>query len=215
LKVESLKIKSLKMKKILSQAVILSLFLAGTNTSAQNTSKEWTMHDAAIWFAKKEWLGGLQLKPHETINKQELARQYQLNKTYWVEAFTFLKEQDLEKLANGKHAIDGDNVFAIVTENPTKDYDSTKWESHRKYIDLHYVISGAEKIGVYPLTKLTVSQPYDSSKDVANYSGEGKIYNAVPGVFFLFFPSDAHRPGITPGDKKADKKIVIKISYAD
>ena len=115
----------------------------------------------------------------------------------------------------GRHPIDGDNVFAMITENPTKDYDSTQWESHRNYIDLHYVISGEEKIGDYPATKLSVTKPYDVSRDVINYSGEGKLYNATPETFFLFFPSDAHRPGIAVSDKKPDKKIVIKIRYAN
>jgi beta-galactosidase beta subunit len=38
---------------------------------------------------------------------------------------------------------------------------------------------------------------------------------ATPKTFFLFFPSDAHRPNLTTGDNKADKKVVIKIRYAD
>jgi len=185
------------------------------DTTAQTASKGWTKHNAKKWFTKKEWLGGLQLQPNKTINKKEFARQYHINKAYWDKAFTFLKEHDLQTLVAGRYPIDGDSVFAIVTQNPTKDYDSTQWESHRKYIDLHYVVSGEEKIGIYPITKLTVTKPYDTSKDIANYSGTGKIYSAVPGTFFLFFPSDGHRPGITPGDKKVDKKIVIKIKYAD
>jgi len=164
---------------------------------------------------KEEWLNGLQWQPHESINKAEFARQYQLNKAYWDKTFAFLKEHDLQTLAAGRYPIDGENVFAIVTENPTKDYDSTKWESHRNYIDLHYVISGEEKIGVSLITKLTVTNPYDSLKDLANYSGTGKLYSAAPGTFFLFFPSDGHRPNITTGDKKPDKKIVLKIRYTN
>ena len=203
------------MKKIISLAVALFLFTGFMNTAAQKTPKESEQLMVKKWYEQKEWLGGLQLQPHQTINEMEFARQYKINKVYWDKAFAFLKEQDLQTLANGKHPIDGDSVFAIVTENPTKDYDSTQWESHRGYVDLHYVISGEEKIGVYPITKLTVTKPYDASKDIANYSGEGKTYSAVPGTFFLFFPSDAHRPGITTGDKKADKKIVIKIRYAE
>jgi biofilm protein TabA len=203
------------MKKTFSLAVALFLFTGFMNTAAQQTPKEWEKLMVKKWFEQKEWLGGLQLQPHQTINEMEFARQYKVNKVYWDKAFTFLKEHDLQKLANGKYPIDGDSVFAIVTENPTKDYDSTQWESHRGYVDLHCVISGEEKIGVYAVAKLTVTRPYDASKDIANYSGEGKIYTAVPGVFFLFFPSDGHRPGITNGDKKADKKIVIKIRYAD
>ena len=140
---------------------------------------------------------------------------YHINKVYWDKAFTFLKGHELQTLPVGRHPIDGDNVYAIVTQNPTKDYDSTKWESHHNYIDIHSVIYGEEKIGVSPITKLTVTVPYDASKDLVNYSGEGTLYTAMPGTFFLFFPSDGHRPGITSGDKKADKKVVIKIRYAE
>ena len=61
--------------------------------------------------SKREWLRGLQLKPHETINKTEFAKQYQLNKKYWDEAFAFLKNHDLNTLAVGRYAIDGDNVL--------------------------------------------------------------------------------------------------------
>ena len=206
------------MKRIFYLVLALFIFSAASNVVAQTAGKdgkEWTTHDAKKWFKKKEWLGGLQLKPHKTINKREFARQYHVNKAYWDKAFAFLKEQDIRSLANGRYPIDGENVFAIVTQNPTKDLDSTQWESHRNYIDLHYVVSGQEKMGVYPITKLTVAKPYDATKDIANYSGKGKIYTAVPGVFFLFFPSDGHRPNITTGGNKADKKIVIKVRYAD
>lgn len=203
------------MKKKLFFSVAALFFLETTNTAAQTTNKEWTMHNAKEWFIKNEWSGGLKLEPHATINQQEFARQYAVNKMYWDKAFAFLKDSNLIAMPVGRHPIDGDNVFAIVTENATKDYDSTQWESHRNYIDLHYVISGEEKIGDYPVTKLLVTRPYDASKDVINYSGEGKIYDATPETFFLFFPSDAHRPGITRGEKKADKKIVIKIRYAN
>jgi len=173
-----------------------------------------TEKQVSEWYQNKEWLQGLQLQPHETINKATFARQYQLNKKYWDEAFAFLKNNDLDTMAVGRHAIDGDNVYAIITENPTKDMDSTKWESHHNYIDLHAVIKGEEKIGVADITKLAVTMPYDASKDLVNYSGEGNFYVAVPGTFFLFFPADAHRPNITTNDNKPDKKIVIKIMYA-
>jgi YhcH/YjgK/YiaL family protein len=141
----------------------------------------------------------------------EFARQYHLNKEYWDKAFAFLKNQDLNKIAKGKYPIDGENVFASVTEDPSKDFDKTNWESHKKYIDLQYVINGQELIGVYPVSKSTVTKEYDDKKDAANYKADGKTYPATPGTFFLFFPGDAHRPNITPGGNKVVKKIVIKI----
>jgi YhcH/YjgK/YiaL family protein len=171
-------------------------------------------HKVRKWFNKKEWLNGANLTPHSAINKMEFARQYSLNKTYWDKAFSFLKEKDLKTLATGKYPVDGTNVFATVTEDPSKDFDKTQWESHRKYIDLQYVITGEEKMGKNPFGELNVTKPYDETKDVANYSGEGKIYMVPAGTFMLFFPSDAHRPNITPGGNKAVKKIVIKILAA-
>jgi YhcH/YjgK/YiaL family protein len=145
------------------------------------------------------------------VDVQEFARQYHINKKYWDEAFAFLKNQDLNKIAKGKYPIDGDNVFASVTTDSTKNPDKTNWESHRKYIDLQYVISGEEMMGVCPVSKATVTKEYDEKRDAANYKAEGKTYAATPEAFFLFFPSDAHRPNITPGGNKVDKKIVIKI----
>ena len=209
------------MKTIFSLVLLLVLLAGATKATAQG---QMTSDQVNQWFQKKEWLNGLQLQPHETINKAELARQYQLNKVYWDKAFAYIKEHDLKTMANGRYPIDGDNVFVFVTENPTKELDSTQWESHRNYVDLHYVVSGEEMIGDFPITKLTVTKPYDAAKDIANYSGEGKIYAANPGTFFIFFPSDGHRPGITPrlndsvgqaGGNKADKKIVIKIRYKE
>jgi YhcH/YjgK/YiaL family protein len=101
----------------------------------------------------------------------------------------------------------------MITDGPTKDFDKSTWESHKNYIDLHYVINGIEKIGVAPVASATITVPYDATKDIANYTAEGKFYEAAPGEFFLFFPSDAHRPGIKTGNTGRDKKLVIKIKY--
>jgi YhcH/YjgK/YiaL family protein len=201
------------MKPLFSLTLILALLIG--DLRAQGNTKVWTTKQVDQWFQKKEWLNGLALQPHETINKAELARQYQLNKVYWDKAFAYLKEPDLKTLPNGRYPIDGENVFVFITENPTKNLDSTQWESHKNYVDLHYIISGEEMIGDYPITKLMLTKPYDASKDIANYSGTGKLYAARPGTFFIFFPDDGHRPSISPGGNKPDKKIVIKIRYAE
>jgi YhcH/YjgK/YiaL family protein len=196
---------------------LAALFFAGSVLfiSIYAQTNEWTKSKSKKWFKKKEWLGGLQLQAHKSTNVEEFARQYHLNKTLWDKAFAFMKEKDLDTIAKGKYPIDGDNVFASVTTDSTKDFDKTNWESHRKYIDIQYVISGVEKIGVYPVANATVTKPYDEKRDAANYSADGKIYDAMPGTFFIFFPSDAHRPNITPGGNKVDKKIVIKVKYTE
>ena len=62
-----------------------------------------------------------------------------------------------------------------------------------------------------PLSSVTVNKTYDEAADIAYYTGEGKIYTVPAGTFMLFFPTEAHRPNITPGGNKVVKKIVIKI----
>ena len=140
-------------------SVYLLLVVFVLTSFAPNDTQDWTKHQAKKWFKKREWLGGLKLQPHKSVDVQEFARQYQHNKKYWDEAFAFLKDHDLQNLAKGKYPIDGDDVSASVTETATKAFDSTQWESHRKFVDLQYVITGAEKIGVCPISKATVTKP--------------------------------------------------------
>lgn len=198
------------MKKLFLSAVVFAFSFLFLTAVAQDTN-EWTKKKAKKWFKKKEWLGGLELKPSKTVDVQEFARQYHANKAYWDKAFAYLKNTDLNKIAKGKYPIDGDNVFASVTADSSKNFDKTNWESHRKYVDIQYVINGEEMIGVYPVSKATVTKEYDERRDAANYSADGKLYSATPGTFFIFFPSDAHRPNITPGGNLVVKKIVIKV----
>jgi biofilm protein TabA len=196
---------------------LLASFLVSfglSNLSAQSTTGNWSEHKAKKWVKKKEWLNGLSIKPHSSIDKVQFAKQYHLNQAAWDKALAYLKNTDLKTLSNGRHVIDGDNVYAIVTEAPTKDYDKTAFESHRKYIDLQYVITGEENMAKAPVTSVTVSKSYDDATDLANYTGEGKTYTVPAGTFMLFFPTEAHRPNITPGGNKVVKKIVIKIKVA-
>ena len=205
------------MKKYWIIAMICSFSFLSLTVFAQQpmSSHTWTKQEVKKWFKQKEWLNGLELTPHRSINQAEFARQYQQNKIYWDKAFNFLKEQNLLTIAKGKYSIDGDNVFASVTEDPSKDFDKTNWESHRKYIDIQCIITGEEKMGVWPVNKATVTKAYDDNKDVANYAAGGKFYVGTPGTFFIFFSSDAHRPNITPGGNKPVKKIVIKVRAAE
>jgi biofilm protein TabA len=198
------------MKKKIALAALAFIFMLSMHVSAQTLSKK----QAKKWFAKKEWLAGAKLAPHKSINKEEFAKQYQLNKMYWDKAFAFLRDHNLDSLPKGKYVIDGDNVTASVSIDPSKDFDKTNWESHRKFIDVQCIISGEEKMGVSPLSEATVTKEYDEKRDAANYSAEGKFYIAGAGEFFIFFPGDVHRPNITPGGNKVVKKIVIKVRVA-
>jgi YhcH/YjgK/YiaL family protein len=168
------------------------------STSASSTAKSTSIHPN-------------QLKPHPSIDKVEFARQYHANKLWWDKAFDYIRNTDLASLKAGEHPIVGDDVFARVTEGPLKNIDSSKWEAHKNYIDIHYVITGREKIGIGSLSTATLVVPYDSKRDIAFFEGKGKYYIAEPGTFFIAFLKQIHRPGLEVDGKGVEKKLVIKI----
>lgn len=175
----------------------------------------WTKDKATQWMMSGVWKNGLQKKAHSSVDPQEFAEQYHKSKAVWDNAFLFLNRKDLDTLSPGTYAIDGENVYAIVSRYVPKEFEQSKWESHRKYIDLQYMIRGKEKIGVAPVAQAKVTEAYQEAKDIAHYETTGKYYIAEPGTFFLFFPQEAHRPGIKADDNTAVRKLVIKISVAN
>ncbi|MEJ7586679.1 MAG: YhcH/YjgK/YiaL family protein [Ferruginibacter sp.] len=196
----------MNIKAILLYAV--AIFTASSSCYAQEPSKTTIME----WVDKKDWANGLQLTLHSSVNTDSFYRAYHTNKKLWDAAFTFLKDQDLEGILPGKYPIIGEEVFAAVTEAPSKNKEEVKWESHKHYIDLQYIIRGKEMIGVADTSKAIITKPY--SVDVINYDAGGTYYTTEAGKFFLFFPNDAHRPLIKVEGYDVVKKIVIKIQVA-
>lgn len=161
--------------------------------------------------AKKSYLDLRQLKPHNSIDKVEFAKEYHAHKIWWNKAFLYIRDTDLASLTPGDHPIVGEDVFARITEGPLKKIDSSKWEAHRNFIDIHYVIRGREKIGIGLLSAATIIDPYNSKRDISFYKGKGNYYIADPSTFFIAFPKHIHRPGLEVSGKENEKKLVIKI----
>jgi len=199
-------------KVILITMVVLSFFgLAGSKDSSDPSS--WSNKKIEKWFAEKLWSEGWNIAPDPSINKREFAISYFKNKQRWEKAFSFFKSNDLSKLEVKRYDIDGDNLFATVSEYLTKNEETTNFEAHRKYIDIQYVISGQETMNIAPLkTAKEIVAQYDATKDIEFLKVEKIVkHTANPSNFFIFFPDDAHRPGIREGVSSPVRKIVIKV----
>lgn len=126
-------------------------------------------------------------------------------------AFDFLMKDDLLFLAPGKHIIKDDSVFALVSNAECKMPEIIIMESHRKFIDIHYIISGEDKIGWIPL--LNCEKQIGEFNDVDDYvlynDQPIKIFSLIPKQFALFFPTDVHAPLLT---NLTLHKIVLKVS---
>ena len=168
------------------------------------------------WFDHGDWNEGLQINIHPSVDVSEFYRQYHKRPDLWKAAFGYLK-QDLTLAGTGKCILKENEAIAIVSAYETKRMEDAKWEAHRKFIDLQYVVNGEEKIGVLPLNKAKCDAGYQEDNDVIFFGEQdGAYYDANPDVFFLFFPGDVHRPCIqTGGGSKPVKKLVVKIAVAE
>ncbi|MBA4410289.1 MAG: YhcH/YjgK/YiaL family protein [Odoribacter sp.] len=125
--------------------------------------------------------------------------------------FEFLKNTDLAALKNGKHEIRGMEIFALVNEADTKEDQECQLEAHRNYADIQYIVSGREFIGYAALNDQPVLKEYFPERDIIFFSGETKPIYLEAGMFVVFFPQDAHRPGMQVAGPEMVKKVVVKV----
>jgi YhcH/YjgK/YiaL family protein len=193
--------------------VMATIILTTVSCGNQGTDPaKWTDEEVNDWFNKKEWLAGWNVSPDASINKRSFAVHYYKNPKHWDQAFQFLSGADLKNMPLGKQELEGKHLFASIDEYTTKDKENTRYESHKKYIDIQYIIQGEEMMGVSKLDKLKVTEPYNPETDLAFYSYEGGNYvTATPDNFVVFFPEDGHRPMMEASVNSKVKKIVVKI----
>lgn len=184
---------------------------SGDLSNAQNP-ETWNQDELDMWFQTGEWRSGWQIIPDESIDKREMAIQYFRNRERWNKAFLFLKSNDLASLEKGRIRLDEDDLYLSVDEYVSRNEENSRFEAHRSYADIQYLVSGEEKIGVVPLEITSVAIPYDIGHDIVFLNAPENNYRvADPGRFFVFFPGDAHRPCVKTRENSMVRKIVVKV----
>lgn len=127
--------------------------------------------------------------------------------------FEYVRSHDLCAIAPGRITLQGEELFINVCDAELHAEDEQKLEVHRKYIDVHFPLDGAERVGWSELKTLRVpsEKPFDEENDFALYDQPASIYfTAHPGEFYVMFPEDAHAPIIGQGKlRKAIAKVRI------
>ncbi len=120
-----------------------------------------------------------------------------------------------DKLPEGKHEISGTAVYALAQRYDSKPLAETRYETHRDYIDIQLLASGKELVEVRSPEGLSVTEPYKPDVEFYAPPEKGACHEMllVPGTALVFFPEDAHRPGIAAGGKPEPiHKIVVKVA---
>ena len=109
--------------------------------------------------------------------------EYDFNSPLFKCAIAFLKRPDLNMLEPGR--IDLDNgVYASVQEYETKDENECRFETHEKYFDIQFVVSGKEYIGICDRKEaIAYAIEHGCPGDIIVVAGKGhEDYQEIRGV---------------------------------
>jgi biofilm protein TabA len=107
----------------------------------------------------------------------------------------------------------GDKLFAKTMRLDTGARDAFKWETHREYIDLQYILGGGEVIEWAPAAKLVADVAYDEKTDFQFYAPAeaDALLRMQDGLFTFLFPADGHKPLVADGANRHIHKAIAKI----
>ena len=129
-------------------------------------------------------------------------------------AYQFLTQNILSNLEDGRYELPN-GIYINIESYATKAIFQSIYESHRRYIDIQYIISGREYISVAPIDTLSIHKKYSSEQDVTIYQNNiaGTNFLLSKGNALMLFPSDGHMPCLRVDEARPEnvKKAVLKI----
>lgn len=129
----------------------------------------------------------------------------------FAEGFAFLQNFNFSAMQPGRNDLHGDSLYVMRQEYETRPMEEGKWESHRAYADIQFIVEGEELIGYSPFESMAVKEAYRSDRDCAIHAGEGDFIHLRHGQFGIFLPQDVHMPGIAVARPSPVKKVVVKV----
>lgn len=129
-----------------------------------------------------------------------------------LEAIEFIKNLNYVDYEKGKHIVN-DDFFFLIQEYVAKDPEVARFEAHKNYVDIQYIVEGQEGMEVAPLDTMEVLNPYNPEKDVMHLVSKPGCCKMLitAGGYAVFYPQDAHKPCIRVGEPVTVKKIVGKV----
>lgn len=143
------------------------------------------------------------------LSNEEIQRRVQ-------DAINYISNLECDNLESGKYSVN-DNFYYMVQKYETKPVEECRLESHRKYIDIQWMVEGSEAMDIANTGALSVSEPYDNEKDIVYWNDPKYMMRTVlkKGAYIVLYPENAHRGCIKLEECNNVKKIVGKIRILD
>lgn len=121
--------------------------------------------------------------------------------------FEYVKAHRATGFAPGRITLEGEELFINSVCRDAVAAEKQPLEVHRRYIDVHILLEGREKIGWKAADTLhLLTQPYSETDEAALYADAPTAWvDLLPGEFLIAYPADAHAPLI--GEGKIHKLI--------
>jgi biofilm protein TabA len=131
-----------------------------------------------------------------------------------VAILKFIAGHDCARLDDGEIEIEGRQLFVRVMSYTPKPAAENRFETHRIYADVQYVVSGTELMQTANASDLTPLTDYDQKQDYQFFKASGPMTDLIvkAGEFAVFYPNQAHRPAcLFEGYTGPVKKLVFKV----
>lgn len=127
-------------------------------------------------------------------------------------AIDYLEKLDMTQIGEGIQKVNED-FYYFVQEYQTKAPQDCMLKSHRKYIDILWIIEGEEAIDVVDISRLQIEQKYSEKNDTIFWKQIPQKMRVVlkAGSYVVLYPKDAHMGCIAVDGQTKVKKIVGKI----
>lgn len=124
-----------------------------------------------------------------------------MSNPYYAKAIEYINTHDLNTLENGRHVLDGDNLFVNIVDGKMRSAEDARLEVHDVYIDVQVPLSKGETFGVKP--RVACEKPVgemNTADDIMFYDDPiEETLSVEAGEVVTFAPDMAHAPLIGEG----------------
>ncbi len=122
----------------------------------------------------------------------------------------------LEALSDDKRVeLQGEQVYCTRFTYETIPLEAGFFEAHRRYLDIHIMLEGQERVDVSHPAGLALLEE-KQGQDFYAYQGETEYTMVLrPGSFLVVFPGDAHRIKLQVDGPRRVSKAVFKVLIDD
>lgn len=140
---------------------------------------------------------------------------YEVLHPLFAKAFAYLRSFD-RTTPDGKVVLEPDRLIALPQGYETALATAKRFEAHRRFIDIQFILEGEEIIEHAPIERLPeVTEPYSDERDVMFFRDPAACSRTLlrAGDFAIYFPADGHKPCCQAGNAPAAvRKVVMKIA---